>query len=131
MKKVAGPLKLELAQFRALEAFAKFGSDLDKSTQQQLRRGARLMEIMKQSQYTPVPVEDQVIVIFAATNGYMDELPVEEVRRYERELLDLAHSAHSELVTALANEKALTDPIVEKLKAMIGGFTERFISALR
>jgi len=131
MKKVAGPLKLELAQFRALEAFAKFGSDLDKSTQQQLRRGARLMEVMKQPQYSPVPVEEQVVMIYAATTGHMDELPLEHAKRYESELLELVRSGHSDIIASLATEKALTDPIVEKLKAVLSSFTERFLASIR
>ncbi|MBI2793963.1 MAG: F0F1 ATP synthase subunit alpha [Ignavibacteria bacterium] len=130
MKKVAGPLKLELAQYRALEAFAKFGSDLDKTTQQQLRRGARLMEVMKQPQYSPVPVDEQVVVIFAATNGYMDELPVEAIKRYENELLSLMHSTHADVLDAISVEKALTDSIVENLKSIINTFTERFTASL-
>ncbi|NQW30771.1 MAG: F0F1 ATP synthase subunit alpha [Ignavibacteria bacterium] len=130
MKKIAGPLKLELAQFRALEAFAKFGSDLDKSTQQELRRGARLMEIMKQSQYSPISVEDQVISIYAATNGYMDELPLDDVRRYESELIEFIRSGHSDIVSDLAEKKALTDDLNQKLKSVVSSFTERFASVL-
>lgn len=130
MKKVAGPLKLELAQYRALEAFAKFGSDLDKSTQQQLRRGARLMETMKQQQYSPVNVEDQVISIYAATNGYMDELPVEEVKRYETELIEFINTSHPDIISGLAQTKAISDELGQKLKSAVSSFTERFASVL-
>src|ERR1035437_10819444 len=90
MKKVAGKLRLELAQYRALAAFAQFGSDLDKATQQQLARGARITELLKQGQYVPMPVEKQILVLFAATNGFIDSLPVESLGRYERELYAFA-----------------------------------------
>lgn len=130
MKKVAGPLKLELAQFRALEAFAKFGSDLDKSTQQQLRRGARLMEVMKQQQYSPVPVEEQIVTIYAATNGFMDELPVTEVKRFEQELLETVKVSQPELIQKLQRDKALTDEIVQMLNSLLTSFTERFAATV-
>ena len=86
MKKVAGKLRLELAQYRELAAFAQFGSDLDKATQQQLARGARMTELLKQGQYAPLPVERQVLILFAVTNGFTDALPIESLGRYEREL---------------------------------------------
>ncbi|MBU3679050.1 MAG: F0F1 ATP synthase subunit alpha [Candidatus Kapabacteria bacterium] len=130
MKKVAGPLKLDLAQFRALEAFARFGSDLDKTTQQQLRRGARLLEVMKQPQYSPVTVEDQIVVIYAASQGYTDDLPVESIKRYETELVEFVHANHAEIIEGLRVEKALTDPIVEKLKAALTSFTQRFATTV-
>ncbi len=130
MKKVAGPLKLDLAQYRALEAFARFGSDLDKTTLQQLRRGARLMEIMKQAQFSPVPVEDQVVVIYAASTGFCDELPVESVKRYESELLEFIHAGHTNIIEGLRTKKALTDEIVEALNAALTSFTERFAASL-
>ncbi len=130
MKKVAGPLKLDLAQFRALEAFARFGSDLDKTTLQQLRRGARLLEVMKQPQYSPVPVEDQIVVIYAASSGFMDELPVESIKKYETELLEFVHAGHADIIEGLRVKKALTDEIVANLNATLKSFTERFASAL-
>jgi len=130
MKKVAGPLKLDLAQYRALEAFARFGSDLDKTTQQQLRRGARLLEVMKQPQYSPVTVEDQIIAIYAASQGFADELPVESIKRYESELIDFVHVNHADIVEGLRTEKALTDAIVEKLKAALTTFTQRFAATV-
>ncbi|HLB76694.1 MAG TPA: F0F1 ATP synthase subunit alpha, partial [Candidatus Dormibacteraeota bacterium] len=92
MKTVAGTLKIDLAQFRELEAFAAFGSDLGKASQAQLERGARIVEVLKQPQYQPVPMEDQVIALYAVTNGYMDEVPVEEVRRFERQLIARMHA---------------------------------------
>lgn len=130
MKKVAGPLKLDLAQFRALEAFARFGSDLDKTTQQQLRRGARLLEVMKQPQYSPVTVEDQIVVIYAASQGYTDDLPVESIKRYETELVEFVHANHADIIDGLRVEKALTDSIVEKLKAALTSFTQRFATTV-
>jgi len=126
MKTVAGPLKLELAQYRALEAFAKFGSDLDKSTQQQLRRGARLVELMKQRQYSPVPVEKQVALIYAATNGYVDDLPVDSLQRFEQELYEFLDSAYAHLLDAIATKKELTPEIKEQLNTAIGTFVEGF-----
>jgi F-type H+-transporting ATPase subunit alpha len=130
MKKVSGPLKLDLAQYRALEAFARFGSDLDKTTLQQLRRGARLLEVMKQPQYSPVPVEDQVVVIYAASTGFMDELPVESIKKYETELLEFVHAGHANIIEGLRTQKALTDDIVANLNAALKSFTERFAAAL-
>jgi F-type H+-transporting ATPase subunit alpha len=130
MKKVAGPLKLELAQFRALEAFAKFGSDLDKSTQQQLRRGSRLMEIMKQGQYSPVPVEEQVVIITAATSGYLDEIPAEHVKRFETEFLDIVRTTHADILTDLGKAKEMKDEIKARLMPLLDSFTERFKTGL-
>jgi F-type H+-transporting ATPase subunit alpha len=126
MKKVAGPLKLELAMYRELEAFSKFGSDLDKSTQQQLRRGARLTEILKQDQYKPVPVENQVVLIYAATNGHLDELPLESLKRFEQELYEFMESAHTDILTGIATTKEITKDTAPKLDAaltqFVGGF---------
>lgn len=130
MKKVAGPLKLDLAQFRALEAFARFGSDLDKTTLQQLRRGSRLLEVMKQQQYSPVSVEDQVVTIYAASHGYMDELPVESIKKYEIELLEFVHAGHADIIAGLRKTKALTDEIVSSLNAVLDSFTPRFAASL-
>lgn len=109
MKQVAGTLKLELAQFRALEAFAAFASDLDKASQNQLARGRRLVELLKQPAYAPFKVEDQVISIFAATNGYLDEIPEADVRRYETELLQFLRQKHSGLVAEIVKDKAIKD----------------------
>ena len=98
MKKVAGPLRLELAQYREMAAFAQFGSDLDAATKRQLDRGERLVEILKQGQYAPLPVEKQVVIIYAATNGHLDELPVDAVQRYERELYAFLEAKHPEVL---------------------------------
>ncbi|RPI15637.1 MAG: F0F1 ATP synthase subunit alpha [Ignavibacteriae bacterium] len=126
MKKVAGSLRLDLAQYRELEAFTKFGSDLDKSTLQQLRRGARLVEILKQGQYTPYPVEDQVAIIFAGTNGYLDEIPIEHVLRYEKEFLETMRLKHKGLLDEISSKKDLTDEINSKLKTILDEFTSNF-----
>ncbi|GJQ21327.1 MAG: ATP synthase subunit alpha [Bacteroidia bacterium] len=126
MKKVAGRLRIELAQYRELEAFAKFGSDLDKATQQQLRRGSRLVELLKQDQYAPMPVEQQVVSIFAGTNGYFDEIPLEDVRRCEKEFLELLSLKHGNLVTAIAEQKELTKEIEERLHSIAREFFAKF-----
>src|SRR6185295_14362951 len=101
MRQVAGTLRLDLAQYRELAAFAQFGSDLDKSTMNQLNRGRRLVEVLKQLQYQPLPVEKQVIIIYAATNGYLDPIPVEQVRAYETELYKFLDTRKSGLIKAL------------------------------
>jgi len=126
MKRVAGPLKLELAMFRELEAFAKFGSDLDKSTMQQLRRGARLTEILKQQQYSPVTLERQIALVFAATNGYLDEIPVELCREFENEYLELLETKHKALLFSIVEVKDLNDQIKKDLNEVLSSFTERF-----
>jgi F-type H+-transporting ATPase subunit alpha len=126
MKRVAGPLKLELAMFRELEAFAKFGSDLDKSTMQQLRRGARLTEILKQQQYSPVTLERQIALVFAATNGYLDEIPVELCREFENEYLELMETKHKALLFSIVEVKDLNDQIKKDLNEVLSSFTKRF-----
>jgi F-type H+-transporting ATPase subunit alpha len=126
MKKIAGTLRLELAQYRELEAFTKFGSDLDKSTLQQLRRGARLVEILKQHQYNPYPVENQVAIIFAGTGGYLDEIPAEHVSRYEKEFLELMEVKHKDVLEEIAKTKDLSKELTEKLKNILQEFTDSF-----
>lgn len=126
MKKVAGSLRLELAQYRELEAFAKFGSELDKSTQAQLRRGQRLVELLKQGQYIPVPVAKQVVSIFAGTNGYLDNIPVHEVSRFEQEFLERMELKHGDILTEIAEKKELTSAMTEKLHEILKAFTESF-----
>lgn len=126
MRKVSGPLKLELAQFRALEAFAKFGSDLDKSTQQQLRRGAVLTEIMKQGQYKPLPIDKQIALIYSATSGMLDDIPLENLKRFENEFLELLDTQHSELLYSIRKEKKLTDEIKNNLDSVIAKFIDTF-----
>lgn len=131
MRKVAGPLKLDLAMYRELEAFARFGSDLDKSTLQQLRRGARLTEVLKQKQFEPVPVEKQIALIFAATNGFLDELPVESLDRFEKEFYKFFDVKYPKLLNSIIVEKVLTDKISEELKKAISEFTEEFKTTIK
>jgi F-type H+-transporting ATPase subunit alpha len=126
MKQVAGTIKLELAQFRELEAFAAFASDLDKATQAQLARGRRLVEVLKQNVYSPLPVEIQIAIIWAATNGYLDTVAEKEVRRWEREFSDFMESKHAPVVSAIQTEKALKDEIKEQLKAACEEFKAVF-----
>jgi len=109
MRSVAGTLKIDLAQFRDLEAFATFGSELDKVSQAQLDRGYRLTELLKQPQNAPVPVQEQVLVIFAGSNGWVDDVPVSEVRRFETELLAFLRSSHPELLTHIRDEGTLPE----------------------
>jgi F-type H+-transporting ATPase subunit alpha len=118
MKKVAGPLRLELAQFRELAAFAAFGSDLDASTKKQLDRGLRLQELLKQGQYSPMDVAKQILVIFAVTQGYLDSTPVDQVKKYEEQLLAFVDSRGKDVLEALNKSQALdneTQPMVAKL----------------
>ncbi|MCX7879962.1 MAG: F0F1 ATP synthase subunit alpha [Ignavibacteria bacterium] len=126
MKKVAGPLKIELAQYRELEAFAKFGSDLDKTTQQQLRRGARLTEILKQKQYNPLPVEKQIALLWTATNGYLDDFPVEILSTFETEFFEYLETTSYNLLDSIIRVKDLTDEIVQNLRTAVENFIESF-----
>src|SRR5215468_4191911 len=122
MKQVAGTLRLDLAQFRALQAFAQFGSDLDKATQAQLARGQRLTEILKQPQYQPMDVEKQVLVIWAATNGFVDDIPVHEVRKFEAELLRFIENSQPGVLADISEKKSLTDEIKAGLKQVLEDF---------
>jgi F-type H+-transporting ATPase subunit alpha len=122
MRQVAGTLRLDLAQFRELQAFAQFGSDLDKATQAQLARGQRLTEILKQPQYQPMDVEKQVLVIWAATNGYVDDIAVEDVRRFETSLLGFVENSHPGLLADIRDKKTLTDEIKAGLKQVLEDF---------
>ncbi len=126
MKQVAGPLRLSLAQFRELEAFAQFGSDLDAATQRQLARGARLVEVLKQPQYQPVPVEKQVAIIYAVTNGHLDDVKVPQIRQWERDFLDYLEASHGEVLKDIKAKKALDDDITNRLKAAIAAFKPLF-----
>jgi len=123
---VAGRLRLELAQYRELEAFAKFGSDLDKATQQQLRRGSRLVELLKQNQYVPMPVEKQVVSIFVGTNGYLDEIPLGDVHRFEQELHEFIEVKYPDIFTTIAETKTLSDELTEKIHAVVKEFAAKF-----
>ncbi len=127
MKQVAGTLRLDLAQYREMAAFAQFGSDLDKATQAQLARGERLVEILKQGQYVPLSVEKQVMIIYAAVNGYLDEYPVSALKRYEEELYPFMESSHPEVGKAIVDKKVLDDDLTGKLDAALKEFKERFV----
>jgi F-type H+-transporting ATPase subunit alpha len=122
MKSVAGTLRIDLAQFRELAAFAQFGSDLDKSTQSQLERGKRLTEILKQGQYQPMEVEDQVIIIWTVTNGFGDDIAVEDLKRFEAGLLDFIRNAHPGIRTTLREKKVIDDSLKAKLKEAVEDF---------
>ncbi|HEV2765945.1 MAG TPA: F0F1 ATP synthase subunit alpha, partial [Pyrinomonadaceae bacterium] len=122
MRQVAGTLRLDLAQFRELQAFAQFGSDLDRSTQQQLARGQRLVEILKQPQYQPLAVEKQVLSLWAATNGHTDDIPVEQVRRFEADFLRFVENSHPGILAAIREKKTLTDDILGQLKTAVADF---------
>ena len=126
MKQVAGSLRLNLAQYRSLEAFAKFGSDLDKATQAQLTRGQRLVELLKQGQYVPMPVEKQVAVIYAANTGALDKLPVESLQRFETEFLEYMDSQHADILKEIAEKEKISDELGERLKHSIEAFMKIF-----
>jgi F-type H+/Na+-transporting ATPase subunit alpha len=128
MKSVAGTLKLDLAQFRELEAFATFGSELDAISKAQLERGYRLVELLKQPQNSPMPVEEQVVVVFAGTKGYLDSLPVVEVIRFEGELLDHMRTTQGALLSGMRNDPKADVPA--ELGDVIDEFKERFVAAL-
>jgi F-type H+-transporting ATPase subunit alpha len=126
MRKVAGPLRLELAQYREMAAFAQFGSDLDAATKRQLDRGVRLVEVMKQGQYVPLPVEKQIAIIYAATAGYLDTLPVAALQRYERELYAFLEAKHPDVLPTIREKRELTDEVKSKLDAALQDFAKLF-----
>jgi F-type H+-transporting ATPase subunit alpha len=126
MKAVSGPLRLELAQFRELAAFAAFGSDLDAATQKQLNRGLRLREVLKQGQYVPMPVEKQVVVIFAVTQGYMDTIPVAQIKEYEEQLLAFIESRGQDFLKKLSEVKALDDKTRPELVKLLKEFNGQY-----
>jgi len=126
MKAVAGRLRLDLAQYRELAAFAMFASDLDKATQNMLARGQRLTEILKQLQYAPLPMEKQVLIIFAATNGYIDKYPVSAARRYEEDLYRFMDTRHPEILKQTADKKDIKGELTDKLKAALEEFAGVF-----
>lgn len=127
MKKIAGSLRLELAQYRELAAFAQFGSDLDSATQRQLARGARLVEILKQGQYAPVSIERQILIIYAATKGFVDAYPVESLLRYETELNSFMDSEHPEVLEAIADKLEIDDKLKASIEKALDEFKELFV----
>jgi len=130
MKSVAGTIKLDLAQYRELAAFAQFGSDLDKATLAQLSRGQRLVEILKQGQYQPMNVEKQVVIIWAATNGYLDDQPVPQIRRFEVELMAFLDVNAPEVLRSIRDTKVLSDDTKAQLKTQVAAFKETFVASL-
>jgi len=126
MKQVAGTLRLDLAQYRELAAFAQFGSDLDQATQRQLARGGRLVEILKQGQYEPLPVERQILVIYAGTNGFLDHLPLESLKKYEEELFRFVEAKAPDLLAELVKKRELDDELKAKLNKVLEDFKATF-----
>jgi len=127
MRQVAGSLRLNLAQYRALAAFAQFGSDLDKTSTAQLTRGSRMVEILKQGQYSPVPVEKQVLIIYAGTEGFLDDLPLDQCRAFEDGLFKFVEDAHPGMLSTIREKKALDDTLKGQMTAALGEFKTRFV----
>jgi F-type H+-transporting ATPase subunit alpha len=131
MKGVAGTLRLDLAQFREMAAFAQFASDLDAATRAQLERGQRLTELLKQGQYVPLPVEKQVVVVYAGTKGFVDKLPLSAIGEYETELLRHLDNKHPELLQEVREKKVIGDELKAKLEAVLKAFGEGFVASLK
>jgi F-type H+-transporting ATPase subunit alpha len=127
MKQVAGGLRLSLAQYRALAAFAQMGSELDKASTAQLVRGSRMVEILKQGQYSPIPVEKQVAIIYAGTNGVLDDLPLDQIRTFEQELYRFLENAHPAILTTIKEKRTIDDELKPKLNAALQEFKTRFV----
>ena len=126
MKQVAGSIKLELAQYREMEAFAQFASDLDASTQQLLARGARLTEVLKQGQFTPYSMEEQVVSLFSGVEGFLDDIEINEVVRFEQSLMASIREKGADILSIIRDEKAISDDTNGKLKQFISDFAESF-----
>jgi F-type H+-transporting ATPase subunit alpha len=126
MRVVAKSLRLDLAQYRELAAFAQFGSDLDKSTQAQLRRGERMVEVLKQDQYVPQPLEDQIIIIFAAGKGYLDDIPTSAAKRFETEFREFVRTQYPDIPHAIATTSDLAKDVQDKLHAALKEFKTSF-----
>jgi F-type H+-transporting ATPase subunit alpha len=129
MKQVAGRLRLEMAQFRELAAFAQFGSDLDEATLRRLERGRRLTEILKQPQYAPMPLEEQVMIIYAGTHGYCDVVAVEEIRQYEQSMLAYMRTQHPEIGADVAEQGQMTPETEKALRAALTVFNQTWVPA--
>ena len=125
-RQVAGRLKLDMAQFRELAAFAQFGSDLDKATKAQLDRGLRIQEVLKQPQYSPLPVAQQVAVIYAVTNGFLDEVPIDAVNKWEAGYHEFMRTAHPEILETITRDKQISPEMFESVKAAIGEYNRTF-----
>lgn len=127
MKQVAGTLKLELAQYREVAAFAQFGSDLDAATQYLLNRGARLTEVLKQGQFQPMSIETQIVVLYAATKGYLDKMNVSAIAQFEQTLL---REIDTNILTTIREQKVISEELNTKLKTFFDNFTERFLATI-
>ena len=127
MKQVAGRLRLDLAQFREMESFAQFGTELDNATIQQLERGKRLVEILKQPQYKPMPQEEQVIIIFAGVRGLIDEIDINDMERFQKELFVFLKEKHGTLLEQLSHEKVVSDSLEQELTLVIEEFKKQFV----
>jgi len=127
MRQVAGTLRLDLAQYRELAAFAQFGSDLDAATQRQLARGSRMVEVLKQKQYEPLPVERQVLMLYAATNGFLDDVPESAVGHFEHELFSYVDGKHHQLLKDIAHQRELSDDLKRRMSAAIEEFKQVFV----
>ncbi|MCX6613780.1 MAG: F0F1 ATP synthase subunit alpha, partial [Acidobacteria bacterium] len=128
MRQVSGSLRLELAQYRALAAFAQFGSDLDKASQQQLTRGARLVEILKQPQYSPLPVEKQVVIVYAGTSGVLDDLPLDKLKLFEGDLYRFIDNAYPAIFSEIREKKELSDDLKKTMNSALKEFKDRFVA---
>jgi len=128
MKSVASTMKLDLAQYREVAAFAQFGSDLDAATQQQLSRGQRLTELLKQGQYVPMSVEDMVVVIYCGTRGHLDKIAVDDVVNFEREFSAFMRASHSDVLDSIAKDFTLSEANDNKLKEIIPAFVDDYVS---
>jgi F-type H+-transporting ATPase subunit alpha len=128
MKQVAGTLKLDLAQYRELAAFAQFGSDLDKATQAQLDRGVRLVELLKQPQFKPMSLGQEIVVLFAGTRGFIDKYDIEKVRVYEEQLLSFIESKHSDIIKEIEEKKIISPELEKKMKEVMTSFDSVFVS---
>ncbi len=131
MKKVAGTLRLDLAQYREMASFAQFASDLDAATRAQLERGERMTELLKQGQYQPLPVERQVLIIYAAVNGHIDKLPVDAIRQFERELFSFVDDKHEDVWSQIREKKDVAGDLKDKVDALLKGFSEKFVPSAK
>jgi proton translocating ATP synthase F1 alpha subunit len=127
MKQVAGTLKLELAQYREVAAFAQFGSDLDAATQYLLNRGARLTEVLKQGQFSPMPIENQIIVLYAATKGYLDKMSISAIPQFEQAIL---REIDADILANIKEKNVLSDDLINRLKTFFDNFTDKFLATL-
>jgi F-type H+-transporting ATPase subunit alpha len=126
MKQVAGRLRLDLAQYRELLAFTQFGAELDKATQAQLVRGERMVEILKQGQYEALPMSKQVLIIYAGTNGYLDDLPVQAIKKFETEFYKFIDNQHTDIAIEIETKQVLSDALMAKMNGAIASFKEDF-----